>query len=120
MVNCVLSIFEALHDAFGVHVSGLHFYTILKSLVACKAMQLGFSEVKTLLMYNLILSFVSHFLQLQFAFVRDGIQLPMKSEAVKPEPIQPIHFKARQRKGNMNVSYAKPSSTTHGTLICTG
>ena len=42
--------FEALNDAFEVQFfSGLHFYTLSKTLIACRAMQLRFFKVKTLL-----------------------------------------------------------------------
>ena len=42
--------FEALNDAFELQFfSGLYFYTLPKTLIACRAMQLRFFKVKTLL-----------------------------------------------------------------------
>ena len=42
--------FEAPNDAFEVkHFQGLIFYTLAKTLVACRAMQLKFLKVETLL-----------------------------------------------------------------------
>ena len=42
--------FEAVIHAFEVQIfSGLHFYTLLKTLIACRAMQLRFFKVETLL-----------------------------------------------------------------------
>ena len=50
MVNLVMSIFtlfEALNDAFEVQFfSGLHFYTLPKTLIAFRTMQLRFFKVK--------------------------------------------------------------------------
>ena len=45
-----LSIITLLNDAFEVQFfSGLHFYTLPKTLIACRAMQLRFFKVITLL-----------------------------------------------------------------------
>ena len=50
LVTCLFSLFEALNDAFEVHFfSGLHFYTLPETLIACRATQLRFFKVKTLL-----------------------------------------------------------------------
>ena len=37
-------VFSALNNAFEVHFSGLHFYTLSQTLIACRAMQLGYSK----------------------------------------------------------------------------
>ena len=41
--------FEALNDVLEVRFSGLHFYTLSKTLITCRAMQLKFLKVATLL-----------------------------------------------------------------------
>ena len=50
-ITCLFHFFEALNDAFEVFFSssGFHFYTLLKTLLAYRAMQLRFFEVETLL-----------------------------------------------------------------------
>ena len=47
----IFTLLKALNDAFEVQFfSGLHFYTLPKTLIACRAMQLRFYfKVKTLL-----------------------------------------------------------------------
>ena len=43
--SCLKHCFEALNNAFEVQFfSGLHFYTLAKTLVACRAIQLGFCK----------------------------------------------------------------------------
>ena len=55
LVRCIWSLvyflfFEALNGAFEVQfLSGLHFYTVWKTLIVCRDMQLRFFKVKTLL-----------------------------------------------------------------------
>ena len=57
LVTCLFSLvyfhsFEALNDAFEVQFfffQGFSFYTLSKTLIACRAMQLRFFQVETLL-----------------------------------------------------------------------
>ena len=47
LVTCLFHSFEALNDAFEVQFfSGLHFYTLPKTLIAFRTMQLRFFKVK--------------------------------------------------------------------------
>ena len=46
LVTCLFHSFEALNDAFEVHIFHASFYT--KTLIACRAMQLRFLKLKTL------------------------------------------------------------------------
>ena len=49
LVTCPFLSFEALNVFEVQFFSGLHFYTLPKTLIACRAMQLRFLKVKTLL-----------------------------------------------------------------------
>ena len=49
LVTCIFCFFEALTGAFDVQFLGLHFYTLSKTLIACRDMELRFLKVKTLL-----------------------------------------------------------------------
>ena len=44
--------FEALNNAFEVQFSGLHFYTLSKTLVACRNMQLRFVLILETMLNN--------------------------------------------------------------------
>ena len=57
-VTCLLSLFEAFKDALEVQfISGLQFYTLSKTLIACRAMQLRFLKVDTLLSNSFVKAF---------------------------------------------------------------
>ena len=63
-VTCLFHFFEALNGAIEVQFcSGLHFYTLSKTLIACRDMQLRFFKVKTLLNndFNLSISPLMYF-----------------------------------------------------------
>ena len=49
LVTCLFHSFEALNDAFEVQFFRASFYTLSKTLIACRTMQLRFVKVEILL-----------------------------------------------------------------------
>ena len=101
LATCLFSLF------WSTIFSGLHFYTLPKTLIACRAMQLRFFKVKTLLndAFKVMICLGVH--------RRFSISIIMSWEQLSPEQMWYNHFESEHE-----FYKRKPKSTCHGTFNC--